>query len=324
MMPHKTIFALLTAFTCLVAHPTLAKPREVWERYTVCLVAPSLSAQELMPVMAGARAAANELENEFFLEITLTQASTNSPHILAETGVPAAAHEADGILFYQLPAMARAHQTFHGEQLPGVYIGPASGLTASGIPEITPDYHTEAARVLEALLGRFNRWDTEITILRAGGVPDSRCCIGPLRQLLAAHPTDFSITEHALDADPDQARAQLRNIIATDRDEQIDALVFLQDSPLRAYEPLPWEPGRYEVVAVSGLLATLPYLARNEVQALIAPDYEDWGRQALQQIIAQLHAPAADKIAAPEPSGSRILTQNDLEAHMEQWRQWFQ
>ncbi len=124
--------------------------------------------------------------------------------------------------------------------------------------------------------------------------------------------------------EPGSALEVLEQTTTEDLDDEIGAWIFLGPWPLLGNGLLPWEPEEKFVVAVGARPDLMPAMQAGSVDALVAPDYFNWGRLAGQILLGHL----VEAIEVPEGSAGaqagpiQVIPQADFAATLERWGRW--
>jgi ABC-type sugar transport system substrate-binding protein len=117
------------------------------------------------------------------------------------------------------------------------------------------------------------------------------------------------------------ATAAIHAAEEADRNDQIDAWVFLEDWPLLGMPALPWKPGDRPVVAIQSTPSAFIYVDQGYLDALIVHPYYDWGYRSVETLIEKLHNDQAPE-SAIQRTTPRVVDWRNAEAYREDWKRW--
>ncbi len=106
-----------------------------------------------------------------------------------------------------------------------------------------------------------------------------------------------------------------------DRNDQIDAWVFLEDWPMLGMPALPWKPGERPIVAIQSTPSAFMYVDRGYLDALIVHPYYEWGYQSVEALVEKLHneqSPESNLVRTTP----RVVDWRNAEAYRENWKRW--
>lgn len=117
------------------------------------------------------------------------------------------------------------------------------------------------------------------------------------------------------------AIAAIRAAEEADRDDQIDAWVFLEDWPLLGMPALPWDPGKRPVVAVQSTPSAFIYVDQGYLDALIVHPYYDWGYRSVETLIEKLHNDQNPETSVLRTQ-PRVVDWRNAKEYRDSWKRW--
>lgn len=117
------------------------------------------------------------------------------------------------------------------------------------------------------------------------------------------------------------AVAAIRAAEEADRNNAIDAWVFLEDWPLRGMPALPWDPGDRPVVAIQSAPSAFIYVDQGYLDALVVHPYYDWGYRSVEILIDKLHRDQSPD-SPTQRTTPRVVDWRNAEAYREDWKRW--
>ena len=117
------------------------------------------------------------------------------------------------------------------------------------------------------------------------------------------------------------AIAAVRAAEEADRNDQIDAWVFLEDWPLLGMPALPWAPGKRSVVAIQSTPSAFIYVDQGYLDALVVHPYYDWGYRSVETLVEKLHNGQTPESALLR-SAPRVVDWRNAEDYRESWKRW--
>lgn len=318
------IFLIIFLAAFSIVDLSAARPREIWERYTVVFIGEKRDNPANGAIMHGARTAADVLEHQHKLEITLTDLTPVSPDGQKQALRDAFVEGAKAVIIDIANADALTEELDLLKRQ-GVYVitidseAPADFHLAT----IENDNHLLGMRAYEATAALLKQGD-EISVF-AGDLTN------PVNQErldgfqdMAGQVGKLSIAQvYSGEEDVSEAINLIRQVQAGDRDEALDGWVFLGPWPLMSATPLPWEPGEEVCVAIDALPQSLAYLAQGQVNALVTRSYFGWGKSAMEIAINAIHlkeTPEKDTYRF----GGEIVTRERLDQVAQDWATWMQ
>lgn len=106
-----------------------------------------------------------------------------------------------------------------------------------------------------------------------------------------------------------------------DRNDQINAWVFLEDWPLLGMPALPWQPGERPVVAIQSTPSAFIYVDQGYLDALIVHPYYDWGYRSVETLIEKLHNEQSPDSPVLRTT-PRLVDWRNVEEYRENWKRW--
>lgn len=301
-------------------------PREIWERYSVAFIGKGSDNAAFTPARQGARNVAKVLEHEHNLAITI--------HDLT----PGAGEYADQTASLKEAFMLNVDAILISVQDPEAIAPVLDLLSRQDVVVVTFDGDAPASQRLatietdERALGQAAMQQLAEKMPRGGRVA---ILAGPeedavMKQRLAGAQAvleehDDISTQQVIHCASDFQSAvdALSQTVAEDRDQEIDAWLLLGRWPLMGAATLPWDPKRTPCVSVDALPRMLPYLAKEEIDVLVAQLYYRWGYLAMETAINAVHL----KQAPPETviqTGNEIITRENLPEYTRSWASWMQ
>lgn len=320
MKPRYFIFCLIAVLPfALFGKP----PREIWERYTVAFIGQE-SNPAYGPAKQGARDAANILEHEYKLAITIRDLTPNARNGLNQSS---ALEEAfiEGveavIISVNDPQKLNQQLTMMAKQ--GVLLITFDG-DAPKVPRLATVGSDEAAlgsNAFKAAAGKLPRGGNLAVLagLESNSVQQKR-----LAGLQAAAEADEKVAIQGVyrcQENFQDAISTLQQAARDDKEQEIDGWVFLGPWALEGSTPLPWAPNEKVCVSVDALPPMLPYLTQEQVDALIAQMYYRWGYLAMETAINAIHLKKVPEQRVIQ-TGSEIITKDNLAAYSEDWINW--
>ncbi len=323
-----TVKALsLGLLLCFVAYPLHAKPREVWERYRIAIIAEDGEAPEIKAIEAGARAEALPLEDEYYLAITIENLS---PIQADATACKEALHRAflenyDGVIAsVSSESIAEEIAFLRQHGIPVVLVGqdlPSSQRIGAVINNDLEMGQLAAEILIKTLPYKRDK----IAIL--AGKQDSAVSTDRLsaaREVINQAPKiDIFEPVAYTNGRTHDARQAIERVLSEDYAKDVYGFLILGNWPLLTGQPLPWEPRERFCVACDALPTMVPYIASGQVQAAISRDYFAIGEQSLNMLIEHIHN---DK--APEPAlrlvSPYIVDRYNLSEFQKNWTLWLQ
>jgi len=117
------------------------------------------------------------------------------------------------------------------------------------------------------------------------------------------------------------ATAAIHAAEEADRNDQIDAWVFLEDWPLLGMPALPWGPGERPVVAIQSTPSAFIYVDQGYLDALIVHPYYDWGYRSVETLVEKLHNDQSP-VRVIQRTTPRVVDWRNAEAYRESWKRW--
>ncbi|WP_309385981.1 sugar ABC transporter substrate-binding protein [Cerasicoccus frondis] len=316
---------LLIFFSMLAAlNVDAARPREIWERYTVAYIGERRDDPINGAVIHGARQAADILEHEYNLEITILDLTPKTPAGQEQALLDAYVKGAKAVILN--PAQSgdsqKALEVLEQQQVRVITIDHDTPEALRWF-HIESDYDSMAETAFNAMLERMPRRGGQVAILSGDLDNPINASRLALIQRLANESPKVSIQGvYACQEDLSDSLTVLRTTEAGDRDEEITGWILLGPWPLMGAAPLPWTPGETRCVLIDALPQNLGYLARGQVDALVAETYFEWGRIAMDAAIENVHNQKLDHVNVQ--TGGQLITLENLPQIGQDWAAWLQ
>ncbi|MEO0796357.1 MAG: substrate-binding domain-containing protein [Verrucomicrobiota bacterium] len=330
MKPFSLSLSLVLAVLVLGASiSSAARPREIWERYSVAFIGKDGSDPVFGAARTGARDAANRLELAHKLEIKIVDltAMNRDSAAQAEALQKAYADGANGVIISVADPTA---------------ITPViDSLMQRGIPTVTFDgdapqssrlatVQTDNSAMGKALFMQISEelpsWGSSNNVAILAGDTSSPGIAKRLAAIKQAAAEQEKVEIFDIYPCPESvngAREILHFAMNEDRNEEIDGWIFLTKWPLMGVAQLPWQPGEMPCVAADALPPSLPYLAQGSVDALIAQQYYRWGYLAMDALIKFIHLKESPQTVLIETQ-IELVTSDDLADYGAKWADWMQ
>lgn len=316
----------LSACVCLFVAQLSAVEREVWGSFRIALVGAERSSAVYAAARAGAQDAAVIMEQEHRLAIDLVfkapQKATPGEQkaLLGKLFIEGM----DGIMLDPSPGKVLAAEVtflqkqgipfvFFNRDLPGVERLAYIGTDQQALGQL-------AVEALAESLGRLGGSTAILAGEAASPVSQSRLS-GAERALQESIEVDAYGVFHCVEA-LTPCINELTRVTQGDRDNELDAWLFLGPWALGGGNDLPWLPGAMPCVAIGAEPPQLPYLRRGLVDALIAEKYYEWGYQSVVLLIEKLFLKKD-----PDPkvilTDGEVITKENLADYQLKWTEWY-
>lgn len=335
----KSLFPTLPILllSCLLGMPAQAKPRDVWAEYTIATIHRLGEDPRVTAFNAGVAKAIPPLEEEYHLDITyLTRGPREGTIAEQQKYVRELYGEGvRGFLVHSATKQDRVPLENSPEAQFFSYLGLLSRVNAPHVAFVQPmaataetsatvtiDEATSGRIAAEALIRTLGRFERNVAIL-AGPADES-----VMQARLQAAQKAISDSSKAdlfgiyhTEPNVDAALQTLRAAMAADQNKAIDAWLFLGPWPLMHPQPLPYDATKIKTVAVEALPVSLPFLARGEVQAIVALPYYDLGEISATLLIQTMHLKEAPKPARVvlQP---HLVDQTNWQELFRDWQAW--
>ncbi|WP_309399758.1 sugar ABC transporter substrate-binding protein [Cerasicoccus maritimus] len=321
MFKRLPIFAVLFALILSTAGLHAARPREIWERYSVAYIGERKDDSSNGPIIAGARAEADVLEHQYHLAVTILDLTPAEPNDQKESLRQAYLQGVKAVLIRPVDA-ASIQDQLDTLQKQGIGV-----VTLDGdVPETMRlmNVHTDESALAQLAFDeakkRLPRRGRLAILAGDAGNPISA---ERLATITAAAEADSKVTIRGVypcQEDVSDAFNVLRQVEAADRDETIDGWIFVGPWPLKSAATLPWRPGEKVCISIEALPPNLAYLASQQVDALIAEEYVQWGKigmNAAIQFVQKQEMPEMD-----QTTGGSVISGQNLDQVSQDWADW--
>lgn len=322
MSTHKCFFALIFIF--VFAPLASANRLDVWGTYDVLLLGRASSDPALVAMAAGAEAAQSELEEHHRVKINLRVAAPREAGSAEQSRLVDTAflQGIDGLLLDAIAGapLAEAVNMLARQDIPTVLLRDELAA-APAVGHLYTDQAALGELALATLIPQLGRRGGRVAVL--GGPlsdPSVRARLAGMQAAEGQKPVDF-FGVFECPASLGGSLGTLQAVTQEDRDEAIAGWLFLGDWPLQGAAPLPWEPGQLHCVAIGAYPAQLAYLRRGYLDALVAPDYHEMGRQALRLLVEHLAAEAPPR-RQDQALPAEVITMENLAEHEAAWAKW--
>jgi len=318
-------FFVISACLVVLSIANAQLQRDIWAEYDIGLIGDAETNPTFKAIKAGAQQAVHELELKYKLDITLVDPTPRHPDPAQQVQALQDAYVNQWAGVFLIPTrptpLKNTIDFLVNKSIPVITVGrdvPTSMRTATWLPDEAASAQMATDACIRALGTRGGR----IAVLTG----DTRQPIQSTR--LATALAAIEATPHVqlqrvypCAEDLDSALATIKQAWLNDRDDQIDAWLFLGDWPLRGAAPLPWDTHSMPCAAIGALPPMLPYIQRQEVALLVAQDYYQWGYAAMSALIQHIHTGKAPDATIHRPAPIAV-TEKNVQQHWRQWVKW--
>lgn len=302
-----------------------AKPLDIWGEYTIGLIGSASTDPTFNAIRAGAQRAISEAEMAYKLDITLLDETPRHPSASKQIKAVRTVYvkKAAGLLISPTDpnALVSGIDFLVDKGLPVMTVGsdsPNSKRSGTWLMDETKS----AELATESCIQLLGKRGGNIAILSGDPqTPSQAARLEAARKVIDKSPNVKLHQVYHCDEDLSSAFSTIQSALEADRDNEIDAWIFLGDWPLSGAIPLPWDTAEIPSTAIGALPPNLPYLKRKEVKMLVAQDYFNWGYHSMKSLIEQIHngTPPANTLnfGVPEP-----VTLRNLETFWNDWTTW--
>jgi ribose transport system substrate-binding protein len=312
---------ILTLLLLTLANLTFAQNREILGEYKLGIVGRDQSDTIYQAAHEGAKAAALDLSERYSIDVELLVYTPNKSqeHDQATALAELFIENADGLIISPENSGAIASSIqFAREQ------GQAIVYFERQLPDVQPLIalladETEAGRMAGRTILKELPTRGRVAILTSEQPsPELKQRLAGLREVLG-----FRRIATTVRCQPDyhSAVAAIHAAEEADRNDQIDAWVFLEDWPLLGMPALPWEAGERPIVAIQSTPSAFIYVDQGYLNALIVHPYYEWGYRSVETLIEKLHNGQSPESTTLRTT-PRVVDWRNAADYRESWKRW--